>query len=185
MNERDQSQTSMELFRLVRAGDMQARERLFHLLYDDLRRLAAFHMRGEPASHTLQPTALVNEVYLRLFGEKAAEISDRSHFLALAGRAMRRLLVDHARAKGAAKRNLAQGVTFPIEREREPVQVLAIDQALNELEVVDERQCRVVEMRFFAGLSEDEIADVLGVSARTVKRDWRIAKAWLFGRLSA
>jgi RNA polymerase sigma factor (TIGR02999 family) len=184
MSARDHSQTSGELFRLVRAGDVRAREKLFRLLYDDLRRLAAFYMRGEHASHTLQPTALVNEVYLRLFGDKSVEVADRGHFLALAGRAMRRLLVDHARSKGAAKRSLAQRVSLPIARQQLPVQVLSIDQALNRLELIDERQCRIVEMRFFAGLSEEEIAEALGISARTVKRDWKIAKAWLFGKLS-
>ena len=176
-----------ELLALANEGDRSAEDRLFKYLYRDLRRLAAGYLRRERADHTLQPTALVNEAYLRLFGDRHAPIRDRHHFLALAARAMRCLLVDHARARRSRKRGLGVNpVTFEDAMAydpRSPDQIIFVDQLLSRLAEWDPRQCRVIELRFFGGLTEREIAQVLGVSERTVKRDSRFGQAWLAGEL--
>ncbi len=173
----------------IREGDRASEERLLQLVFTELRRIAANIMRSERVDHTLQPTALVNEVYLRLLSGSLPTIRDRSHFFRLAAQAMRRILVDHARAGQSQKRG---GEFQRIELDLLPVvtrpdfpQVLELDEALQRLERVDARQCRIVELRFFAGLDEEEIAELLSISSRTVKRDWRMAKAWLYGELSA
>jgi len=168
-------------------GDHTIEGRLFGIVYTELHRLAGRHLLREPAEHSLQATALVHEVYLRLIDQSRVNWESRSHFFAIAARLMRRILVDHARARKAGKRpqpglqvsltNLPFGVEF------QTVELLALDEALEQLETIDSRQARIVEMRFIAGLSEEEIACALGVSVRTVKREWRIARAWLYGRL--
>lgn len=169
-------------------GNPDAAERLMPLVYDELRRLASSFMRRERSDHTLQPTALVHEAYMRLVDQRSVEWRDRSHFLAIAAQAMRRILVDHARRRGAEKRGGGNRVTLQESMavsEGQEVDVLALEEALHELETLDERQVRVVELRFFGGLTVEETAEALGVSAPTVVRDWRHAKAWLRRRLDA
>ena len=157
---------------------------LFARVYDELRRLAAAALRTERSDHTLQPTALVHEAYLRLADLPEGAWKDRAHFMALAARAMRRVLVDHARSRNALKRGAR--VTAPLERLKIPsadpsteVDVVRLDTALNGLEALDPRQSRIVELRFFGGLSVVETAAIVGASPRTVKRDWQLARAWL------
>jgi RNA polymerase sigma-70 factor, ECF subfamily len=180
--------TTTLLLQKIRSGDRAAESELFDILYDDLRRLAAHFMKGERSSHTLQPTALVNEAYLRIFGDTPVPIRDRHHFLALAGAVMRRLLVDHARAHQAAKRGAGLApATFDDHFQYDsgdPARYLALDQALSRLHEQDPRQCQIVEMRYFAGLTEAEIAESLEISERTVKRDWQVARAWLHAELT-
>jgi RNA polymerase sigma factor (TIGR02999 family) len=174
-----------ELLARLRSGDRAAESRLFEILYRDLRRLANSYLKLERANHTLQPTALVHEAYLRLFGRLAKPIRDRQHFLALASRAMRRLLVDHARMKRTRKRDWGLtpcSVTEALVYDpRSPDQLIFIDEMLTRLSEWDARQGRVIELRFFGGLTEREIAEVLGVSERTVKRDYKVGQAWLAG----
>lgn len=167
-------------------GDPSAFERLMPVIYDELRRLARGHLRGERAGHTLQTTALVHEAYLRLADRYRLKVENRDQFLALSAQAMRRVLVDHARKHRAAKRQVPEaaelGDATLMARQR-PVNLLDLDEALSELSELDERQGRVVELRFFGGLTVEETARALGVAPRTVKRDWRVARAWLFRRL--
>lgn len=177
------------LLQEVSKGDEGAEARLMALVYDELRRLAASYMRKEAADHSLQPTALVHEAYMRLTRIKNVDWQNHSHFFAIAAKIMRNILVDHARAQQAGKRG--QGLQFVefnaalvANPDRGP-ELIALDDALNELAKVDERQCRIVEMLYFTGLNEVQAAQVLGVSSRTVKRDWRSAKAWLFRELQA
>ena len=171
----------------VRSGDQYALARLIPVVYQDLRRLAAYHMRQQGPGHTLQPTALVHEVYLRLAGQHSAVWSDREHFFASAALIMRNLLVDHARARQRAKRG---GGEKPVVLEdalspegQNPDDVLILDQALERLAAFDARAARAVELRYFTGLSIEEVASVTGVSERTVKRDWNSAMAWLKAEL--
>ncbi|HTS69993.1 MAG TPA: sigma-70 family RNA polymerase sigma factor [Terriglobia bacterium] len=172
----------------LKNGNQEAESRLVPLVYAELRRLAARYMRGERPGHTLQATALVHEAYLRLAGEKEIDWQNRAHFFAVAAKLMRRILVDHARAKRARKRGGAdQNVTLDeaIVVQPEPRhQFLVLDEALQRLAERDPRQARIVELRYFAGLSEEEAADVLGISVRTVKRDWSVARAWLYQELN-
>jgi RNA polymerase sigma factor (TIGR02999 family) len=168
--------------------DAAARERLVPIVYAELRRLAHHYMRGERAGHTLQTTALVNEVYLRLAGIDKLQWRDRAHFFAMAATLMRRVLVDYARQRGRDKRGGGVSVTSLDAHAiaAEPaVDVVALDEALERLAAADPQQSRVVELRFFAGLSVDETAEVLGISPATVKRDWATAKLWLYNELSA
>lgn len=176
-----------DLIQRVRSQDSEAESELIRRIYPDLRRLAARCLRGERPGHTLQPTALVNEVYLRLMGKQEIEWQNRTHFFAVAGRVMRRILVDHARGRNAAKRG---GGIVPAMLDEAPLLtneqselVLAVHECLERLSRLDARQAQVVEMRFFGGLTEEEIASVLGVSSRTVKREWIMARAWLYGEL--
>jgi RNA polymerase sigma factor (TIGR02999 family) len=162
-----------------------ALDRLLPVVHAELRRLARVHMRGERTGRTLQPTALVNEVYLRLAELHAMDWRDRAHFFAMASRLMRRVLVDAARARDAGKRghNLVR-VTFDEARladarRGDAPDVLALDEALTALAAVDERKSKVVELRFFGGLTVEETAEILGVSDQTVVRDWSTAKLWL------
>ena len=177
-----------ELLRSWRQGDAAALDQLVPLVHGELRRVARSHIRRERPGHTLQATALVHEVYLRLVGLDRLTLNDRTHFFAVAATLMRQILVDHARRKRADKRGGA--VTMMSLDEVMPasqasiVDVLALDQALDALSDRDARQCRVVELRFFAGLSIDETAHAIGVSAATVEREWAMAKAWLHRRLS-
>jgi len=174
------------LLRAWSGGDEKARDQLLPLVYDELRRRAAAHIRRERRGHTLQPTALVHEAYLRLV-EQNVVWKNRSHFFGLASEMMRRILVDHARNRKTGKR--AGGWTrveldeaMAISEERD-IDLLLLDQALTELSTVDAGHGRIVELRFFGGLTLEETAEVLGVSRATVKRDWRLARAWLYRRL--
>jgi RNA polymerase sigma-70 factor (ECF subfamily) len=166
------------------AGDETAAARLFPIVYDELRRLAGAALRRERPSHTLQPTALVHEAFLRLVDVKSSRLQDRGHFIAIAARAMRRVLVDHARSRGAVKRGKAEA-RLSIDdvdvaaADASDMDLVALDQALERLAAIDERQARIVELRFFGGLTVEETAVVIGASDRTVKRDWQMARAWL------
>jgi RNA polymerase sigma-70 factor, ECF subfamily len=164
-----------------RAGDAEAMERLMPLVYDALHALAERHMRRERDGHTLTPTALVHEAWLRLVDQRRADLRDRTHFLSLASRVMRRVLVDHARRAMAGKRSpVAPTLDLATASPEEwSVTMMAIDDALVRLADVDPRLVRVLELRFFGGLTEEETAEVLGVSGRTVHRDWLRARAWL------
>jgi RNA polymerase sigma factor (TIGR02999 family) len=167
-------------------GDRNAGELALERVYDELRRLAAHYLRQERPDHTLQPTALVHEIYLRLDG-KPIEWSDRKHFFVVVAGQMRRILVDHARARQAEKRG-GPGVRVPLQEadraELPPdAEMLALDQALQELQDLEPRAASVVELRFFGGFSETEAAAILGISTATLKRDWEFARAWLLRRL--
>jgi RNA polymerase sigma-70 factor (ECF subfamily) len=184
------SQDVTRLLQAWQAGDEDALERLMPLVYDELRRVARARLRAEPAGHILQTTALVHEAYLRLVDINQMSVRSRAHLLALSARLMRHILVDHARRKGARKRGgnvtmLALDAVAPTPSEPPPVDVLALNEALNELSIFDARLCKVVEMKYFAGLTIAEIAEALGVSTATVERDWTVARAWLYQRLSA
>jgi len=171
-----------------RAGDKSAYDRLFPLMYEELHRIAHRQLAGERADHTLNTTALLHEAYLKLVDQTRAVWTDRSHFFAVAAAIMRRILVDHARRYSAAKRgstprhiSLSDDL-LPAEERAETL--VALDEALSELARIDERLSRVVECRFFAGLTEEETAQTLGVTARTVRRDWIKAKGWLHRALA-
>ena len=169
-------------------GDRSAEGRLFDLLYSDLRRMAAYQLRRERSDHTLQPTALVHEVYVKIFRQTPPEARNRAHFIALAAQVMRRFLVDHARTKKAEKRGRHPQMV-PIEHaliydDRRSDEFLAVHDALERLREWAPRQSQIVEMRYFGGMSEEEIAEYLKVSSRTVKRDWAMARAWLHAELS-
>jgi RNA polymerase sigma factor (TIGR02999 family) len=168
--------------------DPTARDRLVPIVLEELRRLAHHYMRGEREGHTLQTTALVNEVYLRLAGIDGLQWRDRAHFFAMAATLMRRVLVDYARRRRRDKRGAGLAVVSLDENAvaAEPaVDVVALDEALQRLAAVDPQQGRVVELRFFAGLSVQETAEALGISPATVKRDWATARAWLYNELTA
>src|SRR5260370_24504686 len=172
------------LLRQWSGGDAQALEQLVPIVYNELRRLARYHLRRERDGHTLQTTALVHEVYLRLCGQEEPQWENRAHFFAVTARMMRRILVDYARRHGAEKRGgdalrapLDAVLTIPLQ---EQSHLVPPDRALDQLAAFDERQCRVVEMRFFAGLRAKEIAAVLHTTEATVRRDWIIAKGWLY-----
>jgi len=168
-------------------GDEAALQELVPIVHEELRRLARRQMAGERPGHTLQPTALVNEAYLRLVNLKQMQWQDRAHFFAMAARLMRRILVDFARSRGYQKRGGgAAQVSFTRALDvvaAQPTDVVALDGALEALAQVDERKSRVVELRFFGGLSVEETAEVLNVSRETVKRDWTFAKMWLLRHL--
>ena len=168
-------------------GDEAALQELVPIVHEELRRLARRQMAGERPGHTLQPTALVNEAYLRLVNLKKMQWQDRAHFFAMAARLMRRILVDFARSRGYEKRGGgAKQVSFTealAVAEGQPTDVVALNDALEALAHVDERKSRVVELRFFGGLTVEETAEVLNVSRETVKRDWTFAKMWLLRHL--
>jgi len=183
--EKQPGQEVTALLREWAAGDRGALERLMPLVYGELRKLAANELRAERRSHTLQPTALVNEAYLRLVGQRSVSWNNRAHFFAIAAQMMRRVLVDHARKRGAAKRSSGTVYLDLADAggaDRAP-ELLALDDALTELEKLDPRQARVVELRFFAGLSVEETAEVAGISTATVKRDWKTARAFLLNEI--
>jgi RNA polymerase sigma factor (TIGR02999 family) len=183
-----------EITALLRAwggGDASALDRLTTLVYDELRRMARRHMRKEAGRNTLQTTALVNEAYLRLVDMKEAGWQDRAHFFAVSAQVMRRILVDAARARAAAKRGGGLGRVSGVDLDQIPIvntaraeELVAVDDALDELARMDPRKARVVELRFFGGLSVEETAAVLRVSQQTVLRDWKLAKSWLMRSLS-
>jgi RNA polymerase sigma factor (TIGR02999 family) len=185
----DQQEGITSLLNAWQHGDAGARDRLFVLVYEELRRRASSQLRRERRDHTLRPTALVHEAYLRLMGQDRAQWQGRSQFFAIASETMRRVLVDHARERKAAKRG-GPAIRVALEEdvaatEAREVDLLALDGALDELAALDPRQGRVVELRFFGGLGNAEIAEVLEVSRATVDRDWRFARTWLYRRLAA
>ena len=176
-----------ELLVQLRAGNREAEDRLFRIVFVELRRLAVHYLHEERPDHTLQATALVNEAYIRLTRLHDVDWKDRSHFFAIAATMMRRILVDHARAQQADKREaLHNAVSFEealvVSPERS-AEVIAVDEALDKFAQFAPRSAKVVEMRYFGGLSESEIAAVLDISVRTVKRDFKIAKDWLYAEL--
>ncbi len=181
-----------ELTRLLldaRNGDRQAEAQLLPFLYDQLRSRALMMMRRESAGHTLQPTALVHEAYMRLVGSKMPEWQNRSHFLAVSAEVMRRVLVDHARARdrqkrggGAKKVSLEVGLQLSMDHDPD---ILALEDVLEGLAVLNPRQARIIVLRFFGGLKVDEVATELGVSKRTIEAEWTMAKGWLRRELSA
>ncbi|HEU4509773.1 MAG TPA: sigma-70 family RNA polymerase sigma factor [Pyrinomonadaceae bacterium] len=184
------SQTSTNVTQLLRQwsdGSGEALERLIPIIYEELRGRAAGYLRRERPGHTLQPTALVHEAYLRLAGAQDVPWQNRTHFFAIAATLMRRILVEHARKKAASKRGGAE-IRLTLDENLagadKGIDLLAVDQALERLAAIDAQQARVVELRFFSGLSVEESAEALGVSPRTVKRDWSVAKAWLHRELS-
>jgi RNA polymerase sigma-70 factor, ECF subfamily len=185
----DQSQPITTLLNQWRSGDHDAGNRLIEIVYRELRRAAARYMRRERSDHTLQATAVVHEVYLRLSGAAGVEWKDRGHFFAVAAQQMRRVLVDHARRARSDKRGGAQ-VRLPLQEcDGQPVELdermLAVDEVLCRLEALDPRAAKAVELRFFAGLSESEAAEALEVSLATVKRDWDFARTWMAAQLAA
>lgn len=176
-----------QLLRAWAGGDLQARDALVPLVYHELRNRAAGYLRHERADHTLQATALVHEAFLRLAGQDRVAWQNRGHFYGVAAQMMRRILVDHARERRAAKRpnaSLRTDLDDRIPAVDQPEHVLALDEALNELSTLDPRQGQIVELRYFGGLSEHEVADVLSVSRATVTREWRRARSWLYHRMA-
>jgi RNA polymerase sigma factor (TIGR02999 family) len=178
-----------QLLNQLKRGNRHAEEQLIPLVYDELRRIAANYMRREDRDHSLQPTVLVHEAYLRLTRMQDVDWQCRSHFFAVSSRLMRRILVDHARHQHAQKRgdgldpvSFDEAVVFSPQR---PADVIALDEALKDLAEIAPRQARVVEMRFFTGMTEEEIGEALDIHPRTVKRDWRIARNWLYQTLRA
>lgn len=175
-----------QILRAMRSGDASAAEQLLPLIYAELHRLAASYMRRERKDHTLQPTALINEAYLRLAREDL-EWQNREHFIGVAANVMRRVLVDHARAHNAGMRGggqrrveLEEGIAVSEERSSE---LLSLDEALSRLAAVNLRQARIVELRYFGGLTVDEVAALLSIAPRSVKRDWALARIWLHKEL--
>ncbi len=183
----DQPGQVTELLLHWRQGDEKALRALVPLVYKELRRLAHFHLQAERPDHTLQSTALVHEAYLRLLGGQPVELRNRAHFIAVASRLMRQILVDYARNRRANKRDGGCRIAFedlaalPVTGDTE---LLALDNALDELSRIDERQGKIVEMKFFGGLSAPEISEVLGISRATVDRDWATARVWLHRQMS-
>ena len=176
-----------ELLQLWAGGDLQAREDLIPLVYQELRKRAAAYLRRERRDHTLQPTALVNEAYVRLMGQERVTWINREQFFGVAAQAMRRILVDHAREREAAKR--PGGVRITLHEGMRTVQpvdceVLMLNAALQELARIDERQAHIVELKYFGGLSEEEVAAVLSMSRTTITREWQSARAWLYRRIT-
>jgi RNA polymerase sigma factor (TIGR02999 family) len=168
-------------------GNQRALEELMPLVYRELHQIAAGYLRKERPGHTLQPTAVVHEAYIRLVHQRNPKWGDRKHFFGVAARLMRQILVEHARRRGAGKRagrrvSLEGAVSFRPERSRD---VVVLDTCLNELEKLDPRKCKAIELRYFAGLSMDEIAETLDVSAVTVRRDLRMAEAWLYHEMQS
>lgn len=170
-----------------RHGDPEALERLIPLVYEELHRMAERYLRRERQGHTLQPSAIVNEAYLRLLGRQSSDWQNRAHFFAVAAQSMRRILVEHARHRDAKKRG-GQGARYLLDTvaltEPRAVDLIALDEALAKLTAMDPEQGRVVELRFFGGLTEEETAEALSVSSRTVKRKWVAAKTFLYRELS-
>lgn len=177
-----------QLLNAINDGDERAADSLIRVVYEELKAVADAYMRSERNSHTLQPTALVHEAYLRLVDQKRVKWQGRSHFFGIAAQAMRRVLIDHARRKKAQRRGGGRQVTLLDQHAvtvSDPVNLIALDGALKKLAETNERHARTVELRYFGGLGVREVAEVLGVSEITVKRDWRYAKAWLYREIEA
>jgi RNA polymerase sigma-70 factor, ECF subfamily len=168
----------------ISAGDRRAVDQLLPVVYDELRRLAESQLQRERGDHTLQATALVHEAYMRLIGQRNVVWKNRAHFMAVAAQAIRRILVDHARARGSEKRGGGRGrMSLDSQLEYDDTQatdLVALDESLNRLMKLYPDKARVVELRFFGGLTVDDVAEVLGVTSRTVERHWQFARAWLF-----
>jgi len=189
LNQRD----APDITRLLQSwsgGDQAAVDDLMPLVYDELHKVAAQYLRKQEVGHTLQPTALVNEAYLKLIDISNVSWQDRAHFFAVASQTMRHILVDHARGRGRQKRgggarqvSLDDAISFPSQKNE--VDLVVLDDALRALAEIDEQQSRIVELRFFGGLTVEETAVVLRISPATIKREWRIAKAWLHKRISS
>jgi RNA polymerase sigma factor (TIGR02999 family) len=177
-----------QLLKNWRDGNRAALDELAPVVYDELRRLASSYMRRERVNHTLQSTALVNEAFLKLCDQREVEWKNRAHFFGIAAQMIRRILVDHARAHKAEKRGGGAGVLSLDEAigvpEKRDIEILALNDALEALQALDPKQARIVELRFFTGLSIEETAEVVGVSPATVKREWVAARAWLFREVS-
>jgi len=177
-----------ELLVRWRGGDKAALDALMPLVYSELRRIANRYLQGERSDHTLQSTALVHEAYVRMTNQQLPQWQNRAHFFAVAAQLMRQILVDHARTHRASKRggDVYKLALEDAEEQRQPVDVdvVALDDALKTLAAMDSQQSRVVELKFFGGLSNEDTAEVLGVSTSTVKRDWTTARAWLFRELN-
>jgi len=180
-----------QLLMAWRSGDHEALEKLMPLVYDELHRLAGRYLRKERQNHTLQTTALVHEAYLRMIDQQNVTWQNRAHFFGIAAQMMRRILVSYARTNMAAKRGggnykltLDEGVNVSVAPSQQmDLDIAALDAALNKLATTDERKSRIVELRYFGGLSLEETAEVLGISPGTVKREWRMARAWLYCEL--
>ncbi|CAN5265959.1 ECF-type sigma factor [soil metagenome] len=184
----DTAENVTQILQDLSAGDASAVERLMPFVYDELRRLAAVYFSRERRDHTLQPTALVHEAYLRLISQTNVEWQNRAHFFGVAAQMMRRILVDHARHHLSAKEGgsqtkvaLDEAVSFPNKKDFDLVK---LDEALESLAELDERKSRIVELKFFGGLSAEETALVLNISEKTVRRDWQTAKLWLYRELN-
>lgn len=180
----DRSNAVTELLVRWREGDREALESLMPMVYSELRRLAQYYLSRERSDHTLQSTALVHEAYLRLAGSNAPQWQNRAHFFGIAARVMRQILVEYARSHAAAKRGGPEAYTLTLDEALElpkpiDVDVIALDGALNRLNELDPQQSRIVELRFFAGLTIEDTSEVMGISPATVKRDWTSARAWL------
>jgi RNA polymerase sigma-70 factor, ECF subfamily len=185
----EQSQADItQLLRRVSATGGEGLDELLDVVYGELRRQAARYLRRERRNHTLQPTALVNEAFMKLVDQRNVQWQNRAHFFGVAAQAMRRIVIDHARARRRVKRGgVQQAVTLDeamIAAESHSIDVLALDEALNRLAAFDERQAKIVELRYFAGLSVEETADVTGLSPATIKREWSMARAWLHAELT-
>ncbi|MBK8267360.1 MAG: sigma-70 family RNA polymerase sigma factor [Planctomycetes bacterium] len=184
------SEQATTILARLEAGDASAADHLLALVYEELRALAGSYFRNQSADHTLQPTALVHEVFLKLIDQTSIRFNDRGHFFAVAATAMRQILTDHARRARAAKRGGAsdrvglETVALADGDGRELIDIIALDDALTTLAKLDSRQHRVVELRFFGGLTVNETAEVIGASRQTVELDWRAARAWLNAELS-
>lgn len=184
----DKAQDITEILHSWSSGNRDAADELFPLVYDELRRLAQSYLRQERSGHTLQPTALVHEAYLRLVDQTRVNWQNRSHFYGIAAQMMRRILIDHARAHatdkrgGAAERLSLEDANISVEQDA--TDLIALDEALINLARFDERKSRVVELLYFGGLENKEAAEVLGVSEKTIQRDWKMAKLWLYRELS-
>lgn len=168
-------------------GDELAFERVMPLVYSELHRMARQYMQSQPSGHTLQPTALIHEMYLKLVGQEEQKWANRSHFFGVAAQAMRHILVDHARSRSSRKRSAGQKVDLDeamIVSDERNAGLVELDEALTRLSRIDERKGRVVEMKYFGGLSNEEISEVLKVTTKTVIRDWQFARTWLLRELS-
>ena len=178
------SENASQLLRHLNRGDAAAEAKLISVIYDELRRLAGHYMRRERTDHTLQATALVHEAFLRLTKQKDVNWQGKAHFFGVAAKVMRQILIDHARGRLRDKRGAGrQKISFDeglLLTEARSAELLAVDGAIDRLAKLDPRQARIVELRFFGGLSVEETAKVVGVSAKTVKRDWSVARAWLY-----
>lgn len=190
MTEREAEKPITHILSEIKSGNQEALGELLPLVYDELRRLANSYLKNERANHTLQPTALVHEAYLRLLGQKEIAWQNRAHFFGVSARLMREILIEYARGRNRLKRGgefrtqiaLDEAVSFAGAKDFD---VVSVDEALTKLEKLDERQARVVEMKFFAGMTIEEIAEVSGISAATVKREWATAKLLLYKMLNA
>lgn len=187
MNEKQSSEIT-QILQDWNEGNEDAKERLLPFVYDELKRQARFFMSRERVNHTLQPTALVHEAFLRLSEQSGIDWQNRKHFFGIASRLMRQILVDHARTHGAAKRG-SSPIHFSLDDVQIPVEdragsILALDEVLQNLAEFDERQAKIVEMRFFGGMSNREIAEHLDISERTVGREWQSARLWLYRELN-